>query len=29
MLMGRIEIHQNNTMEDSENIKKDILEWII
>ena len=28
MLMGRIEIHQNNTMEDSENIKKDILEWI-
>ena len=28
MLMGRIEIHQNNTIEDSENIKKDILEWI-
>ena len=28
MLMGRIEIHQNNTMEDSENIKKDILKWI-
>ena len=28
MLMGRIEIHQNNTMEDSENIKKDILKVI-
>lgn len=28
MLMDRIEIHQNNTMEDSENIKKDILKWI-
>ena len=28
MLMGRIEIHQNNTMEDSENIQKEILEWI-
>ena len=28
MLMGRIEIHQNNTMEDSENIQKEILKWI-
>lgn len=29
MLMGRIDILQNNTMEDSENIQKEILEWII
>ena len=28
MLMGRIDIRQNETMQDSENIKREILEWI-
>ena len=29
MLMGRINIRQNETMQDSENIKREILEWIV
>ena len=27
-LMGRIEIRQNETMEDSENLKSEILKWL-